>query len=314
MKSHLFLLAGVGLLCAAPIALHAKIDRTVEKSFTVQPGGTLKVETSGGGISVTTGTDNTVKVTVKERIDAASDSEADEILKHLTLTLEQQGNDVIAIAKYEGERTSSWFHWGSWPPVQCAFEVTVPATYNADLKTSGGGITVGDLGGKVVARTSGGGLKFGRVTGTIDGHTSGGGISVESCTGDVVLNTSGGGIHLGPINGNAEVHTSGGGISIKGIAGVVKAHTSGGPIDASFTGPLKGDCELSTSGGGIKVRVDPKSDFNLDAHTSGGGVHCDLPVTVVGEVKRSHLVGKVNAGGHELKLRSSGGGIRVVSD
>jgi hypothetical protein len=312
MKTYLLPLVCVGLLFAAPIVLQAKIERTVEKTFTVQPGGTLRVETSGGGIKVDPGAGNTVKILVKQRIAAAT--EADEILKNLTLTLEQQGNDVIAIAKYEGERTSSWFHFGSWPPVQCEFIVTVPATYNVDLRTSGGGISVGDLTGAVVARTSGGGLRFGRITGTVDGHTSGGGISLEECTGDVKVHTSGGGIHLGPVGGNAQVHTSGGGISIKGIAGVVNAHTSGGPIDVAFAGPLKGDCEFSTSGGGITVHVDPKSDFNLDARTSGGGVRCQVPLTVVGEIKSSHVSGKVNAGGHELKLRSSGGGIRVVAD
>jgi DUF4097 and DUF4098 domain-containing protein YvlB len=314
MKTYLLPLVGVGLLFAAPIVLQAKIERTVEKTFTVQPDGTLRVETSGGGIKVDPGAGNTVKILVKQRIAAATDAEADEILKNLTLTLEQQGNDVIAIAKYEGERTSSWFHFGSWPPVQCEFIVTVPATYNVDLRTSGGGISVGDLTGAVVARTSGGGLRFGRITGTVDGHTSGGGISLEECTGDVKVHTSGGGIHLGPVGGNAQVHTSGGGISIKGIAGVVNAHTSGGPIDVAFAGPLKGDCEFSTSGGGITVHVDPKSDFNLDARTSGGGVRCQVPLTVVGEIKSSHVSGKVNAGGHELKLRTSGGGIRVVTD
>jgi len=314
MKLYLPVLVGIGWLFAAPVILTAKIERTVEKSFTVQPGGTLKVETMGGGIKVEPGSDNAVKIVVKQRIEAATDAEADEILQHLTLTFEQQGNDVTALARYEGERTFSWFHFGSWPPVQCEFTVTVPAKYSVDLKTSGGGISVGDLTGTVVARTSGGGLRFGQITGTVDGHTSGGGISVESCTGDVNVHTSGGGIHLGPVGGNAQVHTSGGGISIKGIAGVVNAHTSGGPIDVAFAGPLKGDCEFSTSGGGITVHVDPKSDFDLDACTSGGGVSCQMPVTVVGEIKPSHVSGKVNAGGHELKLRSSGGSIRIATN
>jgi len=296
MKPTLPVLVGLGLFFLGPVLLHAKIERTVDKTFAVQPGGTLKVETAGGGIKVEPGAGDAVKVEVKERIDASTDAEADEILKHLTLTLEQQGNDVTAVARYEGERTSSLFHWGNWPPVQCEFTVTVPAKYNVALKTSGGGISVGDL------------------TGTVEGRTSGGGISLEACSGDVEVHTSGGGIHLGPVGGNAQVFTSGGGISIKGIAGVVKAHTSGGPIDVAFSGPLQGDCEFATSGGGITVHVNPKSDFDLDAHTSGGGVHCDLPVTVVGDVKPSRLAGKVNGGGHLLKLRSSGGGIRVVAE
>ncbi len=314
MKLSLFLLIGFGWLFAAPLMLDAKIERTVDKTFTVQPGGTLRVETSGGGIKVEPGAGNTVAVHVRQRIAASTDAEADALLKNLTLTLEQQGNDVTAIAKYEGEQMGSWFHWGSWPPVQCEFTVTVPSTYNVNLRTSGGGIRVGNLTGKVDVRTSGGGLDFGTITGPIEGHTSGGGIHLEACVGDVKLHTSGGGIHLGPVTGNAEVHSSGGPISIEEIGGTVKAHTSGGGIDVAFSGPLKGDCELSTSGGGITAHVDPKSDFDLDARTSGGGVHTKLAVTVVGEVSRSKLVGKVNAGGHLLKLHTSGGGIHIETD
>ncbi len=314
MKPSLSHLVGVGLLLAAPALLSAKIERTVEKSFAVQPGGTLKVETSGGGIRVEPGSGSEVHVVVKEVINASTDAEADNLLKNLNLTIEQQGNDVTATAKYEGSRPDSWFHFGSWPPVRCEFTVTVPATYNVDLRTSGGGIRVGDLSGKVVARTSGGGLQFGKITGSVDGNTSGGGIRLAACTGDVKVHTSGGGIHLGPVDGSADVRTSGGGISIEQIAGIVNAHTSGGPIHAAFSGPLKGNCDLSSSGGGITVRVDPKSAFNLNASTSGGGVSCGVPVTVTGEMKRNRIVGTVNGGGHELRLHTSGGGIRVVSE
>ncbi len=314
MKLPLFVLIGFGWLFATPLVLDAKIERTVDKTFTVQPGGTLRIETNGGGIKVEPGAGNTVAIHVTQRINASTDAEADEMLKHLELTFEQQGNDVTAIAKYEGGRSSSWFHWGGGSGVQCEFKVTVPSTYNVNLKTSGGGITVGDLTGRVETRTSGGGLHYGKITGSIDGHTSGGGIRLEACTGDVKLHTSGGGIHLGPVTGNAEVSSSGGPISIEGIGGTVKAHTSGGGVDVAFSGPLKGDCDISSSGGGIRVKVDPKSDFDLDARTSGGGVHTNLPVTVQGEVGRGKLVGRVNAGGHLLKVHTSGGGIHIESN
>ena len=313
MKLPLLVLIGTGWLLATPLIVDAKIERSVDKTFTVQPGGTLRVDTNGGGITVEPGTGSAVAVHVTERIDASTDAEADEILKHLELTIEQQGNDVTAVAKYAGERTSSWFHWGSWPPVQCSFKITVPSTYNVDLHTSGGGIRVGDLTGRVETKTSGGGLEFGKITGSIEGHTSGGGIRLEACTGDVKLHTSGGGIHLGPVTGSADVHTSGGPISITEIGGTVQAHTSGGGVDVAFSGPLKGDCDISSSGGGITVKVDPKSAFDLDARTSGGGVHSDVPVTVQGETGRGKLVGKVNGGGHLLKVHTSGGGIHIRS-
>jgi len=310
MKTRMFLLAA-GVMALAPLSAFAKIERVVEKSFTVQPGGTLRVETSGGGIAVEVGTGDTVKVVAKEVFRADSDPEADALLKDLALIIEQQGNDVVAKAKYAS--TPLGFHLGSWPPVQVSFVVTVPARYHTDLHTSGGGITVGDLLGNVLARTSGGGIRIGQIDGAVDARTSGGDIRLGSCTGDTKLETSGGGIRAERIVGRADLRTSGGGISVKLVENALQAHTSGGGVEAAIAGTLKGDCSLSTSGGSVRVSVDKSAAFRLDASTSGGDVHAaGLTIRIEdGGLGKSRLVGDVNGGGPLLKLRTSGGGIDV---
>ena len=297
-------LAAVGLSTA-----RAKIDRTVEKTFTVQPGGTLNVGTSGGNITVEVASGDTVKVTATEHIRASSEADADEILKKLDLTIEQKGADVTATAEYE--QGTMGFHFGSWPPVQVDFVVSVPAKYSAELKTSGGAIVVGDLGGTLVAHTSGGGVRLGKISGRIDASTSGGNMALVSGGDDVRLSTSGGNLTLGSIAGSGDVHTSGGDISISAIGGPLNARTSGGNIKAAFTGPLKGDCSLSTSGGRVVVSVPAGANFNLDASTSGGEVRADgVTITVAhGGLRKSHLAGTVGTGGPQLRMRSSGGNV-----
>jgi len=79
--------------------------------------------------------DGVVKITAREKIRADNDGDADEILKKLTLTMEQSGNAVFAQAKYE--KMLSGFHFGSWPPVQVDFIVTLPASFATDLKDFG---------------------------------------------------------------------------------------------------------------------------------------------------------------------------------
>src|SRR6187455_1226852 len=116
------------LLALVPISAHAKIERVVEKSFSVQPGGMLTVETQGGNVRVETSNEPTVKVVAKQIIKASTDSEADEILRKLTLSIEQRADGVSATSKYE--KKSAGFRWGSWPPVQVNFVVTVPSQYN----------------------------------------------------------------------------------------------------------------------------------------------------------------------------------------
>ena len=307
------LLLTAGLLAMSPFSAQAKIERIVEKTFTVQPGGLLKVDTQGGEIRVQTSADSTVKVVAKQKIRANSEAEADEMLQKLTLTIEQNAEGVLAHARYE--KKLEGFHWGSWPPVQVNFVVTVPVNYNVELRTSGGDIVVGNLNGKVFARTSGGDIGLGKISGEIDGGTSGGNVRLEEGLSGVKLGTSGGDIRVGRVVGAADLGTSGGNIEIKSVENSLHASTSGGDVSAGIAGALKGDCKLSTSGGRVRVNVDKAAAFDLDASTSGGDVDATgLTITIEkGGSGRSRLAGKVNGGGPELKLRSSGGDIIVGS-
>ena len=309
MKTLVSLLA-VGVALTAPVMLQAKITRTVEKSFTVQPGGQLKVETSGGDIKVLTGSGSDVRVTATERIDADSDAKADELLKDLDLRIEQQGDGVTASAKYD--RHGGW-HFGSWPPVSVSFTVVVPTRYNVELKTAGGDISLASIDGRARLRTSGGNLQIERVDGEVDGSTSGGDISLREGTAKVELTTSGGNIHVDRAGGEAELSTSGGDVVIKSVQGRLNASTSGGNIKASIEGALKGDCKLTTSGGEVEVSVDKTAAFDLKAHTSGGEVDAEGITIAIdgGGVRRSSLSGKVNGGGPLLYLGSSGGDVRL---
>ena len=308
MKSLISLLA-LGTLLGSPVMLQAKITRVVEKSFAVQPGGTLKVQTSGGNINILTGAGNEVKVAASELINASSDEKADEIVQDLLLTMDQNGDGITAVAKYR--RRGGWL-WGS-DPVTVSFTVTVPARYNVDLNTSGGDIKVASIDGRAKLRTSGGNLKLERIDGEVDGGTSGGNITLREGTAKVRLSTSGGNIHVERAGGEADLSTSGGNIVIESVRSRLSATTSGGSVKATIEGELKGDCTLSTSGGSVVATVDKGAAFDLRAHTSGGDVDAEGITIAIehGGLRKSSLSGKVNGGGPVLSLGSSGGDIRL---
>jgi hypothetical protein len=303
----------LGLALATPLALPAKITRTVEKTFTVQPGGNLKATTQGGDIKIKTSDSPEVHILVKQVVRASTEQEADEILAKLALTLEQSGNDVLAEAKYEKRGAGNWF--SNWPPVSVSFEVTLPKNFNVNLNTSGGDIAVGTLNGNVRARTSGGDLEFARIDGDIDASTSGGDIALKEGTARAKLNTSGGDIVVDRAGGPTEVSTSGGDIRIDSVTQLISATTSGGDVHAVITEPLKQDTVLSTSGGDVDVQLVKGAGFQLDASTSGGDVNASgLTITIEkGGTGKHRLVGAVNGGGPLLKLRSSGGDVNVRS-
>ncbi|PTY07565.1 hypothetical protein DB347_04840 [Opitutaceae bacterium EW11] len=301
-----------GLLALVPLSAHAKIERVVEKTFTVSAGGLLEVQTQGGNVRVDVGPDNGVKVVARQRFKTDSEKEADEIAKNLELTIEQSGNDVTATAKYNGPKLRS-FWGGGWPPVQVDFTVTVPSNYRGHLRTSGGNIETGDLGGELTASTSGGDVRVGKIDGDVDLHTSGGNIRVEEARRTLKANTSGGDIQIERVVGSANISTSGGNIRIEGASGSIDAHTSGGNVTARFLDTFPADSQLRTSGGDVRVTVSKSAAFHLDAATSGGSVRVDGLVMTIesGANGKSKVSGKVNGGGPELKLRTSGGNIGV---
>lgn len=313
MNTAFRVLLVAGLLSLPALTGHARIERTVEKSFPVETAGALRVETQGGAIRVDPSGDSVVKVTATLKINASSDAEADELVKKLELTMEQSGNDIRVVSKYEQARFG--FRIGSWPPVRVDFAISAPAAFATDLKTSGGNIEIGDMKGKVDVRTSGGNIKLARIGAPVNADTSGGNITLEYADGPVDLGTSGGNITVGQVAGPADLSTSGGSIRIDSVEGAMRAHTSGGNIRAGLSGPLREDSSLSTSGGSVRVTVDPTAAFRLDASSSGGGVEVDgLTLKMDGSQRsRNRLAGDVNGGGKLLKLRSSGGRVSVTA-
>lgn len=186
----------------------------------------------------------------------------------------------------------------------------VPTRYSVALGTRGGPVEVDGITGSVDVRTSGGRIEMRQVEGPARLRTSGGRIEVEELCGDLSARTSGGRIELADVDGDVEARTSGGHIHLDGVVGHVDAHTSGGHIHAWLDGDPAGT--LRTSGGHIEVSIARDAELDLEARTSGGRVELDASIPIDGRLGRRHVEGAINGGGERLRLRTSGGHIRVL--
>jgi hypothetical protein len=322
MRRHLPLtLALTAALFLTGAAMAA--EDTIRKGFNVADGGTLRLDGSVGNIKVVTGGTGVAIEVVRK----AGGRKGEERLRDHHIEFKQSGNDVIVDSDYDND--NAWHGWLSFDDYEVQWNIRVPAHYNVEVKTSGGGIDLADMGGTVDARTSGGGIKTGRLArnatlktsggsihvggaaGDLVAHTSGGSIEIGDTTGLVEAKTSGGSITLARVGGNVLARTSGGGIRVEDAMGSVDASTSGGSITARLSRQPQGDSRLSTSGGSVTVSIAGGVNLELDAHASGGGVTSDLPLTVQGTQDDDSLRGNIGSGGPKLVLRSSGGGIRV---
>jgi DUF4097 and DUF4098 domain-containing protein YvlB len=113
------------------------------------------------------------------------------------------------------------------------------------------------------------------------------------------------------VKGNVVARTSGGGIHVDDVMGSIDARTSGGSVTARISRQPEDDCRLTTSGGSVTVSLAKDIRVDVDASTSGGRVSTDFPVTLRGEISKRSLRAKINGGGPELYLRTSGGSIHI---
>ena len=304
------------------------INDNIKKSFQVKPGGQLILETDIGSIEVKTADNTTLEVEVIRKVRTTSSKRAKTILEDFKIDFRQDGNVVYVKGEY---KQSGWqkFWNNIGRRLRVKFLISVPNEYNVDLKTKGGSISIDDLKGKVRSRTSGGSLNFNNIHGPVWGRTSGGSIKLLSCAetadvktsggsitigevdGDVIAHTSGGSIKIGKAKGKVDTHTSGGRIKVEEVMDAIKARTSGGSISVYISSQPGSDCQLTTSGGGITVYMAEGIGVNVNARSSGGRVHTEFPVTIQGEIGKRSLKAKINGGGPELYLRTSGGSIYI---
>ena len=273
-------MSAIAIALIAASSAHAA-DKTLNRSFTVAPGGSLVVEADSASVRVSGNDTNQVTVRM-----TASGSE--ENMAKTTLDAVQNASGVTVTLR--NDRKSSWFNWRSWDSDQ-RIEVTVPRNYGVSVRTGGGGVDLRDTTGSATLRTSGGDISAKNVNGNIELKTSGGGILADTIRGDVDADTSGGDVRL--------LH----------VDGKIRGNTSGGSVRVSLVGSNRG-ISATTSGGDIELTLPASVAGNVEASTSGGDITTDIPVTST-VLKDNRLRGSFNGGGQPIEARTSGGNIRL---
>jgi DUF4097 and DUF4098 domain-containing protein YvlB len=285
MKRKLFFTVFMALLVAAPVVAQKEERGVRSRSFSVVKGGKLNVSVSSGDIRVSPW--NKAEVYVQaEGID-------EDDLDRLKIT--QAGNNVYVEFR---PRRSSWSR-------SARFEISVPAEFNVEMKTSGGDLEItGPVNGQVSGSTAGGDISLAEVIGTLEMTTSGGDIRAGDIKGNAKLSTSGGDIVVKAVSGEATIRTSGGDISVGSVGKRLDAKTSGGDITI---GDVGGDAKVSTAGGDVKVG---KVSGAAQLSTSGGNVELRgasgsvIARTAGGDIRLHDITGSIEA-------RTAGGDIRA---
>ena len=321
IRRRIAVAVAVGLGAGALAAIPAQGATRIEKHLALAPGGRLIVRSEVGSVVVRGNAAAGAAVVV------SADRDDLEQVYEMSFTA-TPGQAEVVIRR----RSHLWSWFEGWPGWRGRVEiaVSVPHATAASVHTSGGRVEASELTGDTELSSSGGAVVAHDLAGKLDAHSSGGAVEVRGLRGDIHLSSSGGGVRAAAVQGAVEAHSSGGGIQLEQVAGSVRAESSGGgvtirdaggrveasssggPVHVRFAAGNAHGGDVDSSGGGVEVLVDPAVSLGVDAGSSGGSVACDLPMTVQGKLSRHAVRGVLHGGGELLRVRSSGGGVRIA--
>lgn len=267
----------------------------VEKTLPTEPGKTLNLSSFAGDVTITVWDKNEAEIKISGNPTAE---------KMLIFDVSPVSSGI----KIDGQKDKD-FKKENYS-LNVKYDIKVPQSYNIDIFTGGGGVSVTGVNGTIKTNTSGGNLTISSCSGNVSMSTAGGNITIDKFTGPVDVSTAGGNIKATDFSGNIKVSTAGGNINLSGSSGSVNAHTAGGSITLDYTGKNEG-IELSTMGGNIKLLL--PSDINADADLSTmvGKITTDFASTEDSKIS-SFLKTTFNAGGSKLKCTTQAGNISVI--
>lgn len=129
---------------------------------------------------------------------------------------------------------------------------------------------------------------------------------------DLTLRTKNGGIRIADVRGNIEFQARNGGVSLSRLGGKVHGQTTNGGLQLELAGDRwDGEgLDARTTNGGVHLEVPERYSARLETSTVNGRVHSDFAVTGDGHANRQVSV-NLGSGGATLRATTINGGVHI---
>jgi len=228
-----------------------KVTEEWSRTYSLAKGGKLEIVNTNGAIVVNAAAGPQVEVKATRTARAASDEDAQALLKETSISEDVSPNHVVVQTAngngiLRGRRS-----------VAVEYHVRVPAGIEVMVKTENGGIGLHDLDGTVTASTTNGGVRGTNLSGVYSVHIVNGAIAMDVIrpTGAIDLDTVNGGVRLdvpSDIKADLEAHAVNGGVSADDSLAMATSDRSRTRIVGKLNG---GGIRISatTVNGGVRI-------------------------------------------------------------
>jgi DUF4097 and DUF4098 domain-containing protein YvlB len=258
-------LVAVALLASIASGQQTRVYRdgdswTEEVTGSLSAARNLRVRVDFGSVRVQGSSQQDITYVIRTRSYVSDEKQARREFESYKITASAHGDSAFIEGDWQGHRHNL-----------CSgeFVIHVPRSLDlAKIETSGGGVTVTEIAGRVEAESGGGKIHLDDVGGPVTAQTGGDSIDIGTVNGDLHLETGGGSINISNAKGRVNATTGGGNImlissaqettleagggniAVKKCGGRLKVSTGGGNIEL---GDISGPVEIETGGGSIRL-------------------------------------------------------------
>ena len=220
-----------------------------------------------------------VRVGAVVRFRAASDDEANELMRALEDGIYADG-DQVCVHSPDAEDGSLFGAlreiFGRGRHLEIDLEVVAPRGCSLALHLVNGSVTVARVGGNARVHMVNGRFEVADVGGDLAIHHVNGRGAVRNIAGSVDMHYTNGALEIERAGGEVNLHLVNGRVEIRDAGSSVNVRGNSGSFE--LTGAIRGDVKVSNSHGRITLNVPGDSRFKLDARSSVGTVSSELDV------------------------------------
>ena len=286
--------AGMGLVLflGGGASLFGQSDETMDRRFTTDGTPEIYVRNEDGDTEIRARAGNETRVRVRKEVRGASGRTAEEAAEEVKVEINQEGDRIEVIVRQPRRNGSFW----NDRRVLVHIDITAPPRSDLDVGTDDGPLTVEGIEGN---------LRL---------HTEDGDLRISGCSGDLEVRVDDGDLDVVGFRGAIDARTEDGEVTLRGSLSSLRAESDDGSLRVRLEpdSAMTEDWLIRTSDG--RVRMELPDDFaaDLDIRVDDGSIDIDHPVTIQGELSRDHIRTELNGGGHELRIRTDDGSVRIL--
>jgi DUF4097 and DUF4098 domain-containing protein YvlB len=255
------LLAALATLAVAAPATAATLEKTIEGTYSLDHGGSVRVENVNGTIAVTSWDRDDVRVVAHKKVRAATSERAAGAMEDLKVLVSAEPDELRVRTRHPRSGDGGFLGWlrGAEVSSSVSYELTVPRGVHLDAETVNGRLDLDRVDGDFTLTTVNGAIRVSGARGRLDAGTVNGAIDVELVEVDpdaeLDFSTTNGAVRIAlpqDVRTRLDVRTTNGGIDIDfpvEVRGTWGRHR----VNADINGG-GGVVSVRTTNGGVRIR------------------------------------------------------------